>query len=154
MLASRTQSGIGGAWKLTHDATGRLRNLISDCKNGSEILSDTVAPDRARGSRFSAERMAANYLFRPPYPAAVYDTLLELLRGHPRILLDAGCGTGKITLGLIDQIDRADGVDPSDAMLRVACALPGAASAKIRWIHASIEDALLEPPYGLIVAAS
>jgi SAM-dependent methyltransferase len=97
--------------------------------------------------------MAANYLFRPPYPAEVYDTLLELLRGHPRIILDAGCGTGKITLGLIAHVDRADAVDPSDAMLRVARALPGAASAKIRWIHAAIEDAPLEPPYGLIVAA-
>src|SRR5580704_3144522 len=98
--------------------------------------------------------MAANYLFRPPYPAEVYDTLLELMRGYPRILLDAGCGTGKITLGLIDQIERADAVDPSDAMLRVARSLPGAASAKIRWIHAAIEDAPLDSPYGLIVAAS
>ncbi len=98
--------------------------------------------------------MAANYLFRPPYPKEVYETLLELMRGHPRTLLDAGCGTGKITFGLIDQIDRADAVDPSDAMLRVARSLPCAASPKIRWIHASIEGAPLEPPYGLIVAAS
>ena len=98
--------------------------------------------------------MAENYVFRPPYPAEAYDVLLELLRGHPRVLLDAGCGTGKITLGLIDQIDQADAVDPSAAMLGVARALPGAASAKIRWIHEAIEDAPLEPPYGLIVAAS
>jgi SAM-dependent methyltransferase len=96
--------------------------------------------------------MAADYLFRPPYPAEVYDTLAELLRGRPRILLDAGCGTGKITLGLVDRIDRADAVDPSEAMLRVARALPGASSAKVRWIHAAIEDAPLDPPYGLIVA--
>jgi SAM-dependent methyltransferase len=98
--------------------------------------------------------MAENYRFRPPYPTEVYDTLLELMRGHPRIILDAGCGTGKITLGLIDQIDRADAVDPSDAMLRVARSSPAAASSKIRWIHAHIEDAPLAPPYGLIVAAS
>jgi SAM-dependent methyltransferase len=98
--------------------------------------------------------MAQNYRFRPPYPAQVYDTLLELIRGHPRMLLDAGCGTGKITLALIDQVERADAVDPSDAMLRVARSLPGAADAKIRWIHAAIEDAPLAPPYGLIVAAS
>src|SRR3984885_12906088 len=50
------------------------------------------------GRRFSAERMAANYLFRPPYSPEVYDILLDLMREHPRILLDAGCGTGKITL--------------------------------------------------------
>ncbi len=84
----------------------------------------------------------------------MYDTLLELIRGRPRILLDAGCGTGKITLGLIEQIERADAVDPSEAMLRVARSLPEAANAKIRWIPASIEEAPLDPPYGLIVAAS
>jgi SAM-dependent methyltransferase len=109
---------------------------------------------RALGHRFSAERMAENYLFRPPYPAEVYDTLLELLRGHVGIILDAGCGTGKITLGLVDQIERVDAVDPSDAMLRVARSSSAAASSKIRWINASIEDAQLDPPYGLIVAAS
>jgi SAM-dependent methyltransferase len=115
-------------------------------------VSDEAAKYRALGRRFSAERMAENYLFRPPYPAEVYDVLLDLLREHPRVLLDAGCGPGKITLGLIDQIDRADAVDPSDAMLLVARRLPGADSAKIRWIHSTIEDAELDPPYGLIVA--
>jgi SAM-dependent methyltransferase len=98
--------------------------------------------------------MAENYLFRPPYPAEVYDVLLELIRGHLRIILDAGCGTGKITFGLLDRIDRADAIDPSDAMLHVARNRPEAASEKIRWIHAAIEDAPLDPPYGLIVAAS
>ncbi|HEY6298662.1 MAG TPA: class I SAM-dependent methyltransferase [Candidatus Binatus sp.] len=117
-------------------------------------MSDPVAAYRALGRRFSQARMAENYLFRPPYPAEVYDTLLELLRGHPRVLLDAGCGTGKITLGLIDQIDRADAVDPSEPMLGVARTRPEAASEKIRWIRAAIEDAQLDPPYGLIVAAS
>jgi len=120
-----------------------------------ELKRSEQAADRVPlGRRFSAERMAANYLFRPPYPPEVYHTLLKLMRGHPRILLDTGCGTGKITLGLIDQIDRADAVDPSDAMLRVARGQPGADSAKIRWIHGAIEDAPLDPPYGLIVAAS
>jgi SAM-dependent methyltransferase len=109
---------------------------------------------RARGRRFSEARMAENYRFRPPYPPEVYHTLLKLVSGHPRIVLDAGCGTGKMVLGLIDQIDRADAIDPSDAMLRVARSLPGAENPKIRWIHSSIEDAPLEPPYGLIVAAS
>jgi SAM-dependent methyltransferase len=98
--------------------------------------------------------MAENYRFRPPYPAEVHEVLRELMRAHPRVILDAGCGTGKITLELIHEIDRADAVDPSSAMLRVARSLPGADNPKIRWIHSSIEDAPLEPPYGLIVAAS
>jgi SAM-dependent methyltransferase len=98
--------------------------------------------------------MAENYRFRPPYPAEVYEVMRELMRGHPRVILDAGCGTGKITLELIDEIDRAEAVDPSDAMLAVARTLPRADNPKIRWIHASVEDAPLDPPYGLIVAAS
>jgi SAM-dependent methyltransferase len=98
--------------------------------------------------------MAENYRFRPPYPAEAYELMRELMRGHPRVILDAGCGTGKITLELIHEIDRADAVDPSSAMLRVARTLPGADNPKVRWIHSSIEDAPLEPPYGLIVAAS
>ena len=117
-------------------------------------MSEPTAAYRARGRRFSETRMADNYRFRPPYPPEVYDTLLELMRAHPRAILDAGCGTGKITLGLIDSIDRADALDPSDAMLRVARSQPGAGSPKIRWISAAIEDAPLDGPYGLIVAAS
>ncbi|HEV2169362.1 MAG TPA: class I SAM-dependent methyltransferase [Candidatus Binatus sp.] len=109
---------------------------------------------RALGRRFSEARMAENYRFRPPYPPEVYRTLLELMSGHPRIVLDAGCGTGKIALGLIDRIDRVDAIDPSDAMLRVARSFPGAENPKIRWIHSAIEDAPLDPPYGLVVAAS
>ena len=31
-------------------------------------MSDETATYRALGRRFSAERMAENYLFRPPYP--------------------------------------------------------------------------------------
>ena len=39
-------------------------------------MSDETAHYRARGARFSAERMAENYRFRPPYPAEVYDVLI------------------------------------------------------------------------------
>jgi SAM-dependent methyltransferase len=117
-------------------------------------VSDERAPYRDLGRRFSAGRMAENYLFRPPYPAEVYETLLELIGGRPRSLLDAGCGTGKIALGLVDHVERVDAIDPSEAMLRVARSLAGASSPKIRWIHSTVEDALLAPPYGLIVAAS
>ena len=58
--------------------------------------------------------MAANYRFRPDHSSEVYDTLSGLLRGRPRTLLDAGCGPGKIGRGLVDRIDRADAVDPSE----------------------------------------
>ncbi len=97
--------------------------------------------------------MAENYQFRPPYSAEVYETLLNLIDRHPRVLLDAGCGPGKITLGLINSLDRVDAIDPSEEMLRVAGSLPGSTNPKIRWILATAEDASFDPPYGLIVTA-
>jgi len=98
--------------------------------------------------------MAANYLFRPDYSSEVYDTLSGLLPGRPRNLLDAGCGPGKIVRGLLDQIDRADAVDPSEEMLHLARSLPAGGDPKIRWVCSRIEEADLSPPYGLIVAAA
>jgi SAM-dependent methyltransferase len=98
--------------------------------------------------------MAANYRFRPDYSSEVYDTLAGLLRGKPRTLLDAGCGPGKIVRGLVNQIDRADAVDPSGPMLRIAHTLPEGCDPRIRWVCARIEHAELSPPYGLIVAGA
>lgn len=69
-------------------------------------------------------------------------------------MLDAGCGPGKITLGLLDGLDRSDAVDPSAEMLRIARSLPNADSPKINWIWAPIEEAPLNPPYGLIACAA
>ncbi len=96
--------------------------------------------------------MAENYQFRPPYSPELYSTLLGLIAPQCRAVLDAGCGPGKITLGLVDHVDRIDGVDPSEEMLRVARSRPKADNPKIRWIRATMEEAQLEPPYGLIVA--
>lgn len=107
---------------------------------------------QAAGARFASRRVAENYRFRAPYSREVFDTLLALFEDRPRILLDAGCGPAKITLGLVDELDRSDAVDPSAEMLRVARALPRGDSPKIRWIQSTMEDAVLEPPYGLVVA--
>ena len=43
-------------------------------------------------------------------------------------------------------------MDLSQEMLRVARSLRKGDSLKIRWIRSTMEDAVLEPPYGLIVA--
>ncbi|HEY6418816.1 MAG TPA: class I SAM-dependent methyltransferase [Candidatus Binataceae bacterium] len=105
------------------------------------------------GDRFGSRRVAENYSFRPPYSREVYGTLLSLIGAGPRAVLDAGCGSGKITLGLVDDVERVDAVDPSIEMLKVARRFPGAANPKIRWINARMEEAPLDPPYGLIVAS-
>ncbi|HUY39714.1 MAG TPA: class I SAM-dependent methyltransferase [Candidatus Binataceae bacterium] len=108
--------------------------------------------DLSYGHRFASRRMAENYQFRPPYSPELYAVLESLIAPQCRTVLDAGCGPGKITLGLVDRVDRIDAVDPSEEMLRVARSRPKADSPKIRWIHATMEEAPLEPPYGLIVA--
>ena len=113
-----------------------------------------MAERRSYGARFGSRRMAANYRFRPDYSSEVYDTLSGLLPDRRRNLLDAGCGTGKIVRGLVDQFDRADAVDPSEEMLRAARSLPAGGDPKIRLVSARIEEAELSPPYGLIVAAA
>jgi len=106
------------------------------------------------GVRFGSQRMAENYLFRPAYSNEVYDTLLGLMRDQPRTLLDVGCGPGKLTLGLVDHVDRIDAIDPADEMLRVARSLPKSNDPKIRWTCARAEDAEFSGPYGLIVAGA
>ena len=113
-----------------------------------------MADRRSYGARFASHRMAANYRFRPDYSSEIYDILSGLLPARPRNLLDAGCGPGKIVRGLVDQIDRADAVDPSEEMLRLARSLPAGGDPKIRWVSARIEEAELGTPYGLIVAAA
>ena len=114
----------------------------------------TIPDRRSYGVRFDSRQVVANYRFRPDYSKEVYDILVGLLRGHPRSLLDAGCGSGKIVRGLVDQIDRADAVDPSAEMLHMARSLRAGSDPKIRWVCARIEDADLTPPYGLIVAGA
>jgi SAM-dependent methyltransferase len=109
---------------------------------------------RSMGVRFGSQRVAETYLFRPAYSKEVYKTLLGLLRDQPRALLDAGCGPGKITFGLVDHVDRVDAIDPSEEMLRVARSFPNSRDPKIRWACARAEDAELHPPYGLIVAGA
>ncbi|HKY12403.1 MAG TPA: methyltransferase domain-containing protein [Gaiellaceae bacterium] len=89
------------------------------------------------------------YHLRPPYPAETFDLLASLVVGSLRVVLDAGCGPGDLALGLAPLVDRVDGVDRSARMIARGQTFP---DERIRWIHAAIEDAALEPPYALIVA--
>jgi SAM-dependent methyltransferase len=133
------------------DGTTAVR-LVMDAPFRAGTTGAAAIINQGAGSRFASRRVAENYRFRPPYSNEVFETLLGLFEVRPRILLDAGCGPGKITLGLIDELDSADAVDPSAEMLRIARSLPKGDSPKIRWIQSTMEDAVLEPPYGLVVA--
>ena len=117
-------------------------------RSGADRLS------RSLGERFASRRVVENYRFRPPYSPEVFETLRGLIRDAPKTILDAGCGPGKIALGLVNHADHVDAVDPSTAMLSVARSQSGANDSKLRWICSTIEDAPLKVPYALIVAGA
>src|SRR4029077_2793408 len=110
---------------------------------------DRMSPayPRELGRAFENDEVARNYRSRQPYPSEIFE-ILEGLLVAPRTVLDAGSGTGALTIGLARRAVRVDAVDPSAAMLREARRMPGADSERIRWIEGTAETARLDPPYG------
>ena len=109
------------------------------------------ASPRELGRAFQDDDVARNYRFRQPYPREIFE-ILEGLLVEPRTILDAGAGTGALTIGLARFATRVDAIDPSAAMLREARRRPGADNERIRWIQGTAESAPLDPPYGLVTA--
>ncbi|MDP9281405.1 MAG: methyltransferase domain-containing protein [Chloroflexota bacterium] len=101
------------------------------------------------GRAFADEGVADLYRYRAPYPSRVFE-ILEHLVVDPRVVLDAGTGTGALARHFSPSIDRIDAVDPSAAMIARGRALPGGDDHRIRWILGRAEDATLSGPYGLI----
>jgi SAM-dependent methyltransferase len=104
------------------------------------------------GAMFRDQSVAEAYPNRPPYPAAVFDTLAGLITDTPRAVLDVGCGTGDIARRLAPRVERVDAVDASAAMIAHGQRQPGGDAPNLRWLVAMIEDAPLAPPYALITA--
>ena len=107
----------------------------------------------AYGAQFEDRSIAEAYHTRPPYPAAMFDLLAGLLPAAAPRLLDLGCGTGEITLHMRGRVAEIDAIDPSAAMLAVARGRPGNDDPRIRWVRSTAAEALLRPPYGLVVAS-
>jgi SAM-dependent methyltransferase len=107
---------------------------------------------REYSAQFEDRSIAAAYHLRPPYVSEVFDHLLELMPVAPRRVLDLGCGTGEISLGLAGRVDSIDAVDPSAAMLEVGRSRAVGRAEEIRWIQSTAEDFEYAGPYGLIVA--
>ena len=114
-----------------------------------------MSPSGARGLGhvFQDADVVRNYRYRQPYPPEIFDILQGLLV-EPRTVLDAGSGTGALTIGLARFAKRVDAVDPSAAMLREARRMPGGDSVRIRWTLGTAERAPLDPPYGLVTAGA
>ena len=103
---------------------------------------------------FEDADVAAAYYARPPYSAAVFTLLAELLVDRPRVILDLGCGTGALACRLAPIVDRVDAVDFSAPMIEAGKRSPGGDHPALRWIVGRAEDAPLEPPYALVTAGS
>lgn len=108
---------------------------------------------REYAEQFKENSVVAAYAHRPPIPPQVFDVLADLIVDEPRIILDAGCGTGAVARQLAPLVERVDAVDFSLPMVEEGRRLPEGNRANLRWIVGNIEDASLDPPYALIVAA-
>jgi SAM-dependent methyltransferase len=105
-------------------------------------------------AQFQDRSVVDAYRYRPPYPAAVFAILADLMTDEPRVVLDAGCGTGEVARHLADRVERVDAVDFSLEMIATGRRLSGGDHPRLTWIHAPMETAPLRPPYALITAGS
>lgn len=107
-------------------------------------------------SIFQDASVVAAYPYRPPYPPATFASLARLIdqTAKPCRILDAGCGTGQMSAGLLFYADNIDAVDISAAMIAAGQQMSYGADPKINWIVGGIEQVVLQPPYALIVAAA
>jgi SAM-dependent methyltransferase len=107
----------------------------------------------AYAAQFGDESVARAYHTRPPYPGELFERLEGLMAPGPRAVLDLGCGTGDVALGMIGRAERIDAVDPSSAMLRVARARHRSGDRGLRWVESRAEAFRPETRYALVVAA-
>ena len=106
----------------------------------------------AYGAQFEDETVARAYAARPPYPAEVFDILDGLQPPGPRYVLDLGCGTGDVALGLLGRAERITGIDRSEPMLSVARSRPGDGHPSLTWQCVAAEAFAFPGPYSLVVA--
>lgn len=123
---------------------------------GVRIVSDTTIPPFSARTRMAAEfdhpEVVSNYRYRPEPPAQTFDILEGLIVEEPRIVLDIGCGTGFLARPFASRVDRLDAIDMSPTMVQEGKRLPGGNDPRLRWMVGRIEDAPLDPPYGLVTA--
>ena len=109
-----------------------------------------LGPQQA--SAFQNEAVARAYQFRPPYPDATFDILVNLAIDAPKRVLDIGCGTGFVARELADRVTHVDAIDISPAMIEQGKRLPQGDAPSLTWIVGAVETAPLNPPYSLITA--
>ena len=107
---------------------------------------------RRYGAQFEDPAIAAAYRRRPPYPAEIFDLILERLPAPSRArVLELGSGTGEIAIPLAGQVGRIDAVEPSAAMGEVAASQPG--FEQIHWHTVTAETFRYPAVYDLVICA-
>ncbi len=107
------------------------------------------------GAQFSDSSVVRAYRHRPPYPDELFVILARLLTDGPYAVLDAGCGSGDLTLGMLDHfpaLERLDAVDVSAEMVAAGQKRAGDDDHRVHWQVSPIETGRLTPPYALITA--
>jgi SAM-dependent methyltransferase len=94
---------------------------------------------------------AQSYRFRPTYPDETFDILESLMLSGAGAVLDVGCGTGNVARPLAARVHRVDAIDFAAEMVAVGKTLPGGDRPNIHWQVARAEEAVLDPPYALVV---
>lgn len=104
------------------------------------------------GAQFQDAAVAAMYRKRPPYPAELFNLILQRLPqpGRARVL-ELGAGTGEIAIPLSLEVQAVDAVEVSEAMLAVAAGQPG--NKRVHWHQQSAESFPYTSIYDLIICA-
>lgn len=110
--------------------------------------------NKRAGASFEEADVVENYVFRPPYPASLFQRLVEIAPARTA-LLDIGCGPGKISRPLARCFERVTAVDPSRAMIALGRSMPDGDAPNIEWIEGFAEDFPIEDrTFDLTVAAA
>lgn len=112
----------------------------------------TDQPDLA--ASFQHPGVARAYQHRTPYPAEVFDVLVQLITDRPRTVLDLGAGEGALARPLASLVDQVDALDVSAAMVDAGRARPGGGHPNLRWTVGAAESAPLVGPYALVTAGA
>lgn len=106
------------------------------------------------GASFEERDVVENYIYRPPYPMAIFQKLLELTPAHGA-MLDIGCGPGKMSRPMTRFFKGVTAVDPSANMITLGQSLPEGGAPNLNWVNSLAEDAPLgDARFDLTVAAA
>jgi trans-aconitate methyltransferase len=104
------------------------------------------------GAQFGDASVVRAYAARPPYPEELFTQLAALVPKGAGSVLELGCGSGDLSLGLRPHVAQLDAIDPSAAMLAVARER-AQKSSLICFIESSAEAFVPHTLYDLAVAA-